>query len=188
MANIIYKAELTKAMKLLADDDKSIFIGQGTLYGGISMYPTMRDVPKNKIIEVPVFEDTQCGMSLGMALEGYTVISIFPRMDFLICATNQIVNHLDKIGEMSEGQFNPKVIIRTAIGSSRPLMPGPQHCQDYTEAFKSMCKYINVVKLERAEYIVPAYEAALKSNKPSMLIEVPESYLSRGPDNGKIKS
>ncbi len=179
MVNANYKEELTRAMKLLADDEKSIFIGQGLLYGGISMYSTMRDVPKNKMIELPVFEDTQCGMSLGMALEGFKVISIFPRMDFLICATNQIVNHLDKIGEMSEGQFNPKVIIRTAIGSTKPLMPGPQHCQDYTEAFKLMCKYINVVKLERAEVIVPAYEAALKSDKPSILIEIPDLYLSR---------
>ena len=31
---------------------------------------------------MPVFEDVQMGLSLGMALNGYVPISCFPRFDF----------------------------------------------------------------------------------------------------------
>ena len=37
---------------------------------------------------------------------------------------------------MSQGQFKTKVIIRTSIGSQRPLHPQHQHIGDFTEAFK----------------------------------------------------
>src|SRR3989338_3404119 len=166
-----YKEELLKAMNLLAKDPRTIFIGQNLIYGGTSMFWTLQEIPKEKRIELPVLEEVQMGMSLGMALEGLVPISVYPRMDFLICATNQLVNHLDKAAEMSDGQFKPVVIIRTAVGSTNPLMPGPQHCQDHTDALRLMCKNINVVKLEKAEQIVPEYQKALNSDKPTILIE-----------------
>ncbi len=171
-----YKEELLKAMSLLAKHPKTVFIGQNMVYGGTSMFWTIQEVGKEKRIELPVFEEVQMGMSLGMALEGYIPVSVYPRMDFLICATNQLVNHLDKAAEMSDGQFKPVVIIRTAIGSTSPLMPGPQHCQDHTEALRQMCKNINVVKLERAEQIVPEYTKALAADHPTILVEIPDFY------------
>jgi pyruvate/2-oxoglutarate/acetoin dehydrogenase E1 component len=171
-----YKEELAKAMNLLAAHPRTVFIGQNMIYGGTSMFWTLQDIPKEKKIELPVFEEVQMGMSVGMALEGLIPVSVYPRMDFLICATNQLVNHLDKVNEMSEGQFKPVVIIRTAIGSNSPLMPGPQHCQDHTEALRHLCKHINVVKLETADQIVPEYKKALESDRPTILIEIPDIY------------
>ena len=58
------------------------------MYSGNAIYNTLVKVPKKKI-EMPVFEDVQMGLSLGMALNGYVPISCFPRFDFLIlCVTN----------------------------------------------------------------------------------------------------
>lgn len=180
-----YKEELMKAMNLLAAHPKTIFIGQNTIYGGTSMFWTLQNIPKEKRVELPVFEEVQMGMSIGMALEGYIPISIYPRMDFLICATNQLVNHLDKMHEMSESQFKPVVIIRTAVGSTQPLFPGPQHCQDHTEALRLMCKHVNIVKLEKAEQIFPEYKKALESDKPTILVEIPDLYNKDLEDNLK---
>lgn len=171
-----YKDELIRAMNLLGEQEKVLFVGQNVLYGGTSMYHTFKQLPKEKMIEVPVFEEIQAGICTGLALEGFLPISIYPRMDFLILALNQIINHLDKAQKMSDGQFKPKVIFRTAIGSTEPLMPGPQHCQDYTEALKLMCTNINVVKLTSAEMVYPEYEKALHSDKSTILIELPDLY------------
>ena len=116
------------------------------------------------------------GIATGMALEGEKVCSIFPRMDFLICGINQLVNHLDKANEMSDGQFKPKVIIRTCIGSTKPMMPGPQHSQNYYEALKSMCTDVNVVLLDNAETLYEEYEKAMNSDKSTILIEMSDLY------------
>jgi len=162
-------------MNLLSKDERTIFIGQNVIYpGAITMHEALKDIPISKKIELPVVEDMQMGISIGLSLEGFIPVSIFPRMDFLIIATNQLVNHLDKIEEMSQGQFKPKVIIRTCIGGKNPLNPGPQHCQDHTEALRALVKNINIVKLIEAEEIVPAYKQALESEKSSIIIELAE--------------
>jgi len=133
-----YRNEVIKAMEMLARDERVIFLGQSVRYSGNAIYKTLLNVPLAKKLELPVFEDTQLGMSIGLALEGYIPVSTFPRMDFLIIAANQLVNHLDKIEEISRGQYKPKVIIRTMLGSIKPLYPGPQHCQDHTEALRCL--------------------------------------------------
>ena len=174
---LAYREEAIRAMELLSADDRVLFVGQDIIYPGVSMiYETLKNVPLSKKIEMPVAEDMQLGMCTGLALAGYIPVSIYPRIDFLILATNQLVNHLDKIEEMSCGQFKPKVIIRTMVGSIKPLNPGAQHCQDHTEALECLVPNIDVVKLGIAEIIVPAYKAALESDKSSILIEMTELY------------
>jgi len=170
-----YLEEIKKSMKLLAENDYYI-IGQNTKWGGTSMYHTTKDFPENKRIELPVFEDIQAGMAIGMSLEGLKVCSIYPRMDFLILAFNQIVNHLDKMESMSDGQFKPKVIIRTCVGSVKPMMPGEQHCQNYTQALKNMVKYMNIVELTKTEQVYTEYEKALVSDQSTILIEHSDLY------------
>lgn len=171
--NNAYRDELKKAMNLLAKNERVIFLGQTVAYSGSRFtYGTLEDISMDRRIEVPIMEEAQMGMSTGLALKGYIPVSIYPRFDFLLLASNQLVNHLDKMNVMSNGQFNPKVIIRTIIGSREPLYPGPQHCQDYTEAYRKMLTNIDVVKLDRAEIILPEYEKALHSNKSTLLVEV----------------
>jgi len=171
-----YKDELTKAMELLSLDERTIFLGQTVAYTGSAIHKTLESIPLERRIELPLIEDAQMGMSIGLALQGYIPISVFPRMDFLIVATNQLVNHLDKIAEMSNYQFNPKVIIRTAIGSTKPLYPGLQHCSDYSKALEIMLSKVKVVKLEKSSQIVPAYKTALEGKDSSLLIEVSDLY------------
>ena len=53
------------------------------------------------------------GMSLGLSLKGYKVISIYPRWNFLLCATNQLVNHVDKFPLIMKADNKNNIIIRT---------------------------------------------------------------------------
>ena len=87
-----YKDALTKSMDFLGEQPDTVFIGQQVLWHGNPMSTTIGDVPKDKIIELPVMEESQMGMSLGMAMAGNFVITFYPRWDFLICATNQKVS------------------------------------------------------------------------------------------------
>ena len=168
-----WKEELTKAMTMLGELPNSIFVGQSVAYPGHLMTQTLEGIPKGKLLEFPVAEDLQLGCCLGLALEGYLPVSLYPRMDFLILALNQLVNHLDKFEQMSGGQFKPKVLIRTMPGSTFPLYPGPQHCQDHTEALKLMLTNVDVVRLETAEQIAPAYRMALERERSTILVEAP---------------
>ena len=168
-----YREEITKAMKLLSLNNKVVFIGQNVVYpGAIDINGTLDGIPLNRRIEFPVIEDAQMGISIGLSLVGFIPVSVYPRMDFLIIAMNELVNHLDKIEQISHGEFCPKVIIRTCVGLREPLDPGPQHYQDHTETLRSCLTNVDVVKLEEAKDIVPSYEKALRSKKSTILVEL----------------
>ena len=145
---------------------------------GTAMRGTLESVDQTKLLELPVEEDLQMGMSIGLAMSGFFPISIFPRWNFLLLATNQIVNHLDKLKDMLGVEIPPKVIIRTAVGSEYPLDPGPQHKGDYTEAFKLLAPNLEVVRLDEPEMIVPAYKKALEREDgvSTLLVEWGDYY------------
>lgn len=182
MGNILrYADEVSKAMEYLAQNEKTLFLGQSVAYPGNVIYKTLAHLPPNKKIELPVFEETQLGMSIGLAIEGYIPISVFPRFNFLLLAVNQLVNHLDKIPVITQGKLKPKIIIKTMVGSTKPLHPGIQHCGDFTEAFKLLLDNVEVIRLEEPEQIFPAYKKALEreDGKSTILIEMGDYYVEK---------
>lgn len=174
-----YVDALTQSMKLCMEDPKTLFIGQQIRWYGNPMSKTIEGLPKERMIETPVMEESQMGMSMGLAMRGHTVVTFYPRWDFLILAANQLVNHLDKLSAMSDGEWKPKVIIRVGKGSDKPLDPGHQHKADYSDAFDLMLKHIPIVKLDSYNKIIPAYETALQRQGSTILVEYPELYYSQ---------
>ena len=173
-----YKDEIVKSMEWLAQKNDTIFIGQSVSYSGNAIFNTLKTVPDEKKIEVPVFEDLQMGLSTGMALEGYVSITCYPRFDFLILACNQLVNHLDKMNFMSKGEMKSRVIIRTSIGAKKPLDGGVQHTQNHTEAFKNLLTDIDVVLLNEPQEIFTAFKKAYQreDSKSTLIIEWGDYY------------
>ena len=168
-----YSDELKKAMLKLSDHPKTMFIGQAVLYEGTGLYDSLSHLPSDKRIELPVAEYFQCGLANGMAIEGMIPVSTFPRWNFLLMGIDQIVNHLDKFYSMSDGKCTPKVIIRVAVGSEHPVDPQCQHKGNFTEAFRLMCKHIDIIQLDEANQIAPAYDLALNrtDGKSTIVVE-----------------
>ena len=173
-----YFDELKRSMEFLSQDSRTVFIGQAVEVPGTAMSNTIIDIPLEKRLELPVAEEMQMGMTLGMGLQGLIPVSIYPRWNFLLLAINQLINHIDKIDIMSGGGYRPKLIIRTGIGSERPLHPQHQHVGDFTEAVKRMCTTLEVLRLEEPEDIFPSYEKALmrEDRRNTILVEYGDYY------------
>ena len=171
-----YKEELDRAMEWLATKSNTVFMGQAIGFSGHAISNTMAQVPQDKRIELPVFEELQMGIATGMALEGWVPVTCYPRFDFFILGLNQLVNHLDKIQDMSQGDMKPKVIIRVAVGSKLPFSAGPQHTQNHTEAMRKMLTEVEVIELIEPEEIFPVFERAYNSDKSFLIIEHAEYY------------
>jgi len=171
-----YKDEIIRSMEWLSEKDDTIFIGQSVSYSGNAIYNTLKTLPKEKRIELPVFEEIQMGMSTGMALEGLVPISCFPRFDFFMRCMDALVNHLDKMQHMTENTFKPRVIMRTSIGSTSPLNGGIQHTQNYTAPIIQMLHEVNVVLLNEPKQIFTAFENAYNTDCSTLLIEWGDFY------------
>ena len=165
-------------MEWLAAKQDTFFIGQAVEVPGTAMFNTLKDIEPHKRQELPVFEDTQMGMSIGMALTGERVITIFPRWNFLLCATNQLVSHLDKLPIITEGEVAPSLIIRTSVGSERPLFPGHQHIGNMSDAYRKMLSTVEIIELKEPIDILTSYQKAYNRNdgKSTILVEFGDYY------------
>tara|TARA_B100001093_G_scaffold515672_1_gene592497 strand:+ start:350 stop:886 length:537 start_codon:yes stop_codon:yes gene_type:complete len=168
---ISYSESIIKSMNLISKKRNSIFIGQSVSYPGNLFYKTLKQITQKKKLEVPVFEETQMGLSIGLALNNFLPISCYPRFDFLLLAFNQLINHLDKIPIISDNKFIPKVIIRVSVGSKKPLDAGEQHTQDYSIQLSKMLKTIKLYKLDSPKKVIDSYQEALECKYSSIMVE-----------------
>ena len=164
-----YKDAIKQSMENLALDDRVRFLGYNVKYGSRA-YGTLKDIPFEKCIETPLAENLMSSLAIGMSLEGYKPVLFFERQDFILNALDSIVNHLDKIEKMSLGEFKTPVIIRAVVGGKKPIDPGIQHSQDYTEAIRKMVSF-PIFDLKLVSEIISAYDYALKINYPIMFVE-----------------
>ena len=176
--NMKYFDELKRSMEFLAEKKDTIFIGQAVEVPGTAMSNTLKNINKKKLIELPVAEEMQMGMSLGLAMDGNVPVSIFPRWNFLLYGVSQLINHIDKFKVMAGNEIKPKIIIRTGVGSQRPLHPQFQHIGDFSESFKKMCTTLEVIQLNNAEEVFPAYKKAYERNDDmnTILVEYGDHY------------
>lgn len=168
-----YLDAIREAMSLLAAHD-AVFLGQAVRYPGTAMFNTLDHIPEAQRIELPVAENLQLGLCTGISLAGGLPVSIYPRINFLLEATSQLVSHLDKLPLYSG--YRPKVIIRTAVAHDSPMDPGPQHLYDYSRELEGMCLTLVVKRLFSASDIMPAYQQALDRDGSTLLVEYARFY------------
>lgn len=105
-------------------------MGQGLWspwYVGNSMTDLDKKFGKERVMDTPVSEQATTGAAIGAGLTGLRTVVIHPRMDFMVLATDAIVNQAAKWQHMFGGCSRPKVTIRGII--NRGGEQGAQHSQ-----------------------------------------------------------
>lgn len=168
---------------MLADHPRTIFVGQGVSCAGTAMTDTFKNVPREKLLEFPVAEELQTGFCIGLALDGWLPVCVFPRWNFALCAANQLVNHLDRIPLYSD--YRPKLIIRVAAPSKHPFDPGPQHDDDFTRAFQLMFRTVEVSVLNSPDAVMEVYDYAMRADRSVLIVERGALYGGNAPSGVK---
>ena len=165
-----FKQAVNAAMRDLSTQPNVVFVGQSVRYDGAAIYDSLEGVPMDKRIEFPVVENLQLGYCTGLSLAGKLPICIFPRMDFMLLAMDQLVQHLDKLPLYG---WKPKVIIRCRVGQTKPLDAGPQHSQNHTRAFQTMLHNVRVDEVRTPHEVTAAYVRALAWPDSVLIVENP---------------
>lgn len=97
MRNLTYVQAINEALyQLLESDSRVILIGQGVnspWYVGTATKGLVDKFGKDRVIDTPVSENGMTGVAIGAAIAGQRPILMFPRMDFMYYALDQIANH-----------------------------------------------------------------------------------------------
>lgn len=128
---VSYGESINHGFQYLLSNHKNVFtIGQGLWspwYVGNSMTDLDKKFGKSRVMDTPVSEDACTAAAIGASLCGYRPIVIHPRVDFMILATNSIVNQAAKWSHMLGGKAHPAVTIRGIV--NRGGQQGAQHSQ-----------------------------------------------------------
>jgi pyruvate/2-oxoglutarate/acetoin dehydrogenase E1 component len=154
-----YREAITQEMTDLGRDPECVIVGYG-LQNGKGAMGTLLGVSDAQLIEFTVAEGLMVSAAIGLALAGRKPLVYIERADFIFNAMDAIVNHLDKLAQISRREFRPGVIIRVTIGNKRkPLFTGPTHTNDPTDALATLLR-MPVIKVLDAEEVRHAYAIA----------------------------
>jgi pyruvate dehydrogenase E1 component beta subunit len=177
-------AALVQAMR---EDPRVFAFGEGINdRGGFfgSTEGVAAKVGVGRCFDVPNCEETLVGMGVGASLLGYRPVMVNLRIEFLMLAMNQIVNHAAKWPSMSGGRSHVPLTLRAMIG--KHWGQAAQH---------SGALYPMFAHVPGLEVVVPgSFEdapglllSAIQSDRPTMIIEEKPLYETSGPVSFPIK-
>jgi pyruvate dehydrogenase E1 component alpha subunit len=161
-----YLEAIRKENERLARDTDTVFIGYNVRHG--SAYGTLKNVPDDQKIETPLAENLMVGLAMGMSLEGFRPVLFFERHEFVMNAMDALVNTLDVIKIISDGQFEMPVLVRAVAGSVKPFYAGLTHTQNLTGVFRKAFSF-PVYEPVTSGQVCEAYRMA--EGRPVMICE-----------------
>ena len=94
---------------------------------------------------MPCAEILSTGVAIGLALTGWIPVILFQRMDFMLLAADQLLNHAALFPEMSGGKIKVPMLVRACVGSKETKFTvGRQHNKDFSELFEPYCRLFRI--------------------------------------------
>jgi len=131
----------------------------------------------DRMINTPIAELGFFGVAIGAALMGLRPIADVQYGDFLLLASDQIINNAAKMRYMSGGRLKVPLVMRAPIGATGR---GAQHAQSL-ERFFTGVPGLKVVAPSNAYDAKGLLKAAVRDDNPVLIFEHKLLYGSRGP-------
>lgn len=172
MRKISYTEAIREATEQLMEKDLKVFVmGQGVIspwYVGNTVTGLIERFGEKRIIDTPVSENGMTGVAIGAALTGMKPILVFPRMDFMYLAFDQIINQAANWSYMFGGNKNVPLVIRGILNR------GGEQAAQHSQALHSMFSHVPGLKV-----VLPStpYDAkgllvsAIEDNNPVVYID-----------------
>jgi len=162
-----------KSMEKYANECNAIFIGYNVRHG--SAYGSLKDIPESQRLETPLAENLMAGLAMGMSLVGIRPVLFFERHEFVFNALDAIVNMMDIIEIISDGQYTFPVIIKAVAGGVKPFYAGLTHTHNMTDMFRELVSFPVYAPMTPGE-VLKAYELAMIARTPVMISERKNLY------------
>tara|TARA_X000000950_G_C13899200_1_gene654240 strand:- start:1337 stop:3352 length:2016 start_codon:yes stop_codon:yes gene_type:complete len=163
-SSLSYRDALKKAMHhSMKLNQNSVAIGQGIddpkkIFGTTDKI--LEKFGKIRSIDTPISEEGITGVCLGMSLNKIYPIQTHIRSDFLLLATNQIMNLIAKYQYMFGGLYTVPMLIRVVIG--RSWGQGAQHSQSLQSLY-SHIPGLKVIMPSSSQSVLDSYPKIVSS-------------------------
>lgn len=129
-----------------------------------------------RMLDTPIAELGFFGVACGAAMMGMRPIADVQYGDFLLLASDQIINNIAKMRYMSGGQITMPLVIRAPVGATGR---GSQHAQSLERYFTGV-PGLKVVAVSNAYDAKGMLKAAVRDENPVLIFEHKLLYGSKG--------
>lgn len=181
MRTLSYAQAINEALdQMLELDDRVLLIGQGVTspwYVGSTTKGLYDKYGEKRVFDTPVSENATTGVAIGAALAGLRPVMVYPRMDFMYYAMDQIANHAANWHYMFGGQTSVPLVIWGIINR------GGEQAAQHAQALQAIFAHIPGLKV-----VMPStpYDAkglliaGIKDNNPVVYIDDRWLYNNKG--------
>ncbi|MBI5036748.1 alpha-ketoacid dehydrogenase subunit beta [Candidatus Micrarchaeota archaeon] len=126
-----------------------------------------------RVIDTPLAESSIIGCSIGLALAGFRPVAEIQFAGFIYVAMNQLVNHLARIRNRTQGKLNMPIVIRA------PCSGGIRALEHHSESMEALYAHVPGLKV-----VIPStpYDAkgllasSIRDNDPVIFLEPSKFY------------
>jgi pyruvate/2-oxoglutarate/acetoin dehydrogenase E1 component len=172
MRSLDYSGAIREAMWQEMERDPSVFvygIGVPTFSKIFNTTQGLQDkFGKERCFDTPISEDAMTGFGLGAAIRGLRPIHVHIRVDFMILATNQLVNMISNYIYSTGGRLKVPMVIRAVIG--RGWGQGAQHSKSLFSHFTHI-PGLKVIAPTTPSDMKGLLTAAIRDDNPVICLE-----------------
>jgi len=137
MRKLDYSGAIREAMSQEMERDPRVFVYGIGVPTWSKIFTTTRGLVekfgKERCFDTPISEDAMMGFGLGAAIRGLRPIHVHIRVDFMILATNQLLNMVSNYTYSTGGKLKVPLVVRAVIG--RGWGQGAQHSKSLFSNF-----------------------------------------------------
>jgi len=145
MRKISYSEAIREAVEQMMEKDEKVFlIGQGVTspwFVGNTTAGLVEKFGEKRVIDTPVSENAITGVAVGAALAKMKPVLVFPRLDFMYLAFDQIINQSANWHYMFGGKVNVPLTIRGIINR------GGEQAAQHSQAIQAIFSHIPGLKV-----------------------------------------
>ena len=181
MPELTYAQALNAALREeLQHDDRVFLLGEDiAVQGGVFGITRglLAEFGAERVRDTPISESAFLGLAVGAATTGMRPVAEIMYMDFMLVATDPLVNQAAKMRYMTGGQVCVPMVIRTQQGGGRGN--GAQHSQSLDALFAHI-PGLKVVLPSTPADAKGLLKAAIRDDNPVVFIEHKLLYATRG--------
>ena len=181
MAELTYREAVAEAIaQEMRRDDSVVFLGEdiakagGVFKSTVGLWEEFGDL---RVRDTPISEQAILGAAMGAAMTGLKPIAEIMFSDFLAVCWDIVCNQIAKSRDMTGGQVDMPLVIRTANGGGARF--GAQHSQS-VENWAMMIPGIKVVAPSSPADVKGLLAAAIRDPDPVIFFEQKSLYATKG--------
>ena len=188
MPNLTLIEAVNAAMNFEMSADKNVLVlGEDVGVNGGVFRATdnlQRNFGEMRVIDTPLAESLICGMSIGLAVQGFKPVAEIQFMGFIYAAFDQLICHASRMRNRTRGRLSCPMVLRAPYGGG---IRAPEHHSESTEAIFAHVPGIRVVIPSSPARAYGLLLAAIRDPDPVVFLEPKRIYRAQSEmveDNG----